>query len=432
VDPKGSEGSGAKEREMTDERALGINGLGRIGKLSVWHHVARKYFSHLVVNVGREVGRDLEAVCGVIEKDSTYGSVHRFLFGVDAEPCVRIVDRESRRLEVAGVPVTVLQEARNPREIPWRRHGVRVVVDATGAFDDPTRSADDPRGGLAGHLEAGVEKVLYSAAFKTRDEARQLPEETVTLIYGCNHESFDPRRHRLISAASCTTTALAHMVKPLLDHLPEASLMTASMSTVHAVTNSQSVLDTVPKAGAKDLRRTRSILNGLILTSSNAARALEEVLPQIREIGFMADAVRVPVPTESLIVLNATFQSRIGPDGRSAIDRPVLNDIYRAAAEGPQKGNLVYSEEQNVSADVRGMRAAVVIEAVETHTRTGFVEVDLRQVPGIDASALAGPGDARIRVPVTHAKIFGWYDNEYGSYTNLLGDLTVYVHRQLD
>ena len=129
---------------MTEERVLGINGLGRIGKLSVWHHVARRYFSHLVVNVGREVGRDLEAVCGVIEKDSTYGSMHRFLFGVDAEPCVRIADRDAGRLRVAGVPVTVLQQARSPRDVDWRGHGARVVVDATGAFDDPTRPADDP------------------------------------------------------------------------------------------------------------------------------------------------------------------------------------------------------------------------------------------------------------------------------------------------
>jgi glyceraldehyde 3-phosphate dehydrogenase len=263
------------------------------------------------------------------------------------------------------------------------------------------------------------------------DKARVLPEDAVTLIYGCNHEAFDPVRHRLVSAASCTTTALAHMVKPLLEHLPDSAVMTASMSTVHAVTNSQSLLDTVPKAGAKDLRRSRSVLNSILLTSTNAADTLEEVIPEIREIGFMADAVRVPIPTESLIILNATFQSRIEADGGSSIDRAVLNEIYRAAAAGSQKGNLVYSEEQNVASDVKGMRAAVVIEAVETHTRTGFVEVDLAQVPGLDRAALAKLGSTRVRVPVTHAKVFGWYDNEYGSYTNLLGDLTVHVHRNL-
>jgi glyceraldehyde 3-phosphate dehydrogenase len=414
------------------DRALGINGLGRIGKLSLWHHVSRRYFTRIVANLGRPVGRDLEAVCAVIERDSTYGSLHRFLFGVNAEPCVRIVDRSAKLLQVADVPVTILQSARDPRDLAWRDHGVRVVVDATGAFDDPSRPADDPRGSLRGHLAAGAEKVLYSAAFKTPRDRLRGPDDAVTLIYGCNHDRFDPGRHRLVSAASCTTTALAHMVKPLVDHLPESSLMTASMSTVHAVTNSQSLLDTVPKAGAKDLRRSRSALNSIVLTSSNAATALEEVIPEIREIGFMADSVRVPIPTESLIILNVTFQSRLGPDGRSSVDRALLNRIYAEAAAGSQKGLLVYSEEQNVAADVVGMRAAVVIEGAETHTRTGFVDLDLSRIPLVGEEAPARLGPTRVQVPVTHAKIFGWYDNEYGSYTNLLGDLTVHVHRTLE
>ncbi len=418
--------------EDTRDGTLGINGLGRIGKLTLWHHVARKYFSRVVVNVGRQVGKNLEAICGAIEKDSTYGSMHRFLFGVNADPCVRIVDREKRLLEVAGTPVTLLQTARNPRDIGWREQGVRLVVDTTGVFTDPTRPADDEGGSLRGHLAAGAEKVVNSSAFKIVDKALSTPEDAITLIYGCNHELFDPARHQLISAASCTTTALAHMVKPLLDHLHESAIMTASMSTVHAVTNTQSVLDSVPKAGAGDLRKNRSVLNSIILTTSNAAKALEQVVPQIREIGFMADSVRIPVPTESLIILNVTFQSRISPEGRSSVDQEMINKIYETAANGTQKGLLVYSEEQNVSADVTGLRAAVVIEAAENHTRTGFVEVDLSQVPGVDRETLESLSSSTIQVPVTHAKIFGWYDNEYGSYTNLMGDLTVHVHRTLD
>jgi glyceraldehyde 3-phosphate dehydrogenase len=418
--------------KQTKDRALGINGLGRIGKLTLWHHVARKYFSRIVANLGREVGRDLETVCGVIEKDSTYGSMHRFLFGVDAEPCIRIVDREKRLLEVAGVPVTILQKARNPRDIGWRDHGVRVVADTTGNFCDPTRPVDHEGGALRGHLGAGAEVVINSAAFKIKDKSLSVPDDAVSLIYGCNHELFDPAHHRLVSAASCTTTALAHMVKPLLDHLLDSTVMTASMSTVHAVTNSQNLLDSVPKAGAKDLRRNRSSLNSIILTSSNAAHALEDVIPQIRQIGFMADSVRVPIPTESLIILNVTFQTQIGTDGKSSVDAQLLNDIYREAAGGTQKGLIVYSDEQNVPADVLGMRAAVVIEGVETHTRTGFAEFDLTHVPDVDPKLLEGLGSQVIRVPVTHAKIFGWYDNEYGSYTNMMGDLTVHIHRTLD
>jgi glyceraldehyde 3-phosphate dehydrogenase len=418
--------------QPASSEALGINGLGRIGKLTLWHHAARRFFPRIVVNLGREAGRDLETVCQTIEKDSTYGSMHRFLFGVNAEPCVKIVDRDQRLLTVAGTPVQVLQEARNPRDIGWKERGARIVVDTTGVFGDPTDAPGAEKGALRGHLEAGAEKVLYSAAFKIKDKSLELPDDSVLLIYGINHDQFDPARHHLISAASCTTTALAHMVKPILDRLRYSNMLTAAMSTVHAVTNSQSVLDNVPKAGAKDLRRTRSILNNIILTSTNAAAALERVLPQIRDIGFMADSVRVPLLTESLIILNVTFQSRLQADGEPTITREVLNEIYRTVAEGEQKGLLVYSDEQNVSADVSGMKAAVVIEGVETHTRTGFVNIDLSTLPGLSAESLAGLEASTVRVPVTHAKVCGWYDNEYGSYTNLLGDLTVHVREQLD
>jgi glyceraldehyde 3-phosphate dehydrogenase len=404
---------------------LGINGLGRIGKLCVWHHAARGHFPSLVVNIGRPVGRDLDAVCGVIQNDSTYGNMDRFLFGVAATPSVRIIDRERNLLEVAGMPVRILQEARNPADINWRKEGVRIVVDTTGAFDDPSVPETAAKGSLRGHLVAGAEKVIYSAAFKVKGAGA--PEDCITLINGINHTAFDPSRHHLISAASCTTTALAHMVKPLLESMQAANVMTASMSTVHAVTNSQTVLDAVPGSGAKDLRRTRSALNSMVLTSTNAARTLEEVIPEIREIGFMADSVRIPIPTESLIILNVTFQTRLDAHGDSLINRKALNRIFQSAAGGAQAGLLVYSNVQNVPRDVMGMRAAVVIEGTETHTRTGFVEIDLGSLPGISETALAALSQPVVRVPVTHAKVFGWYDNEYGSYTNMLGDLTVHV-----
>lgn len=410
---------------------LGINGLGRIGKLLVWHHAARGHFSRLVVNVGREVGRGLDAVCGVIEYDTTYGAMHRFLFGVGAEPCIRIIDEASGLIEVAGVPVTVLREARNPSQIGWRHHGVRVVIDATGAFDDPTRPADHPSGALRGHLAAGAEKVIYSAAFKIKDKTLPMPDDAITLIYGINHDVFDPVRHNVVSAASCTTTALAHMLRPVIERLPATQLMTASMSTVHAATNSQNLLDSVPAAGASDLRRSRSALNNIILTSTNAAETLEKVIPEIGAVGFMADSVRIPVPTESLLILNLTFQTTI-ENGQSSVTAEVLNEIYADAADGPQRGLLVYSERQNVPADVSGMRAAIVIEGVETHTRTGFVTIDMASVRDLPADLRERLATYPIEIPVTHAKIFGWYDNEYGSYTNLLGDLSVHVHRMLD
>jgi hypothetical protein len=319
------------------------------------------------------------------------------------------------------------------------------------------------------------------------------------------------------------------MVRPLLDRDVTRNILTASMSTVHATTNSQTVLDTVPKTGAIDLRKTRSVFNNIILTSTGAAKALELVMPEIGRIGFMADSVRVPLTTGSLIILNVTFQTEVTLDGRPSIDKHVINHIYREAAEGEARGLVVYSEEQNVSADMVGMDAAVVIEAVETHTRTGFIHLqlpsDLGSVadtyqergtlaspvltsvaqprPSDMAAAMGlegveqlggttglpcktpqaqqteeelrmtgvrdqdrGAGDGleprsgygadsgsdldlhargplpgseqaafpelrEVRVPVTHLKVFGWYDNELGSYTGRLAELTAHIAQSL-
>jgi glyceraldehyde 3-phosphate dehydrogenase len=410
------------------EKTLGINGLGRIGKLTLWHHVGRKYFQKIVVNQGRPVGKDLSAVAQAIEKDSTYGPLHRFLYGVRGQRVIEIVDEKLGQLLIDGIPVTVLREHRNPREIPWRDHGVELVVDCTGSFNDPTLAPDHPKGSIRGHLQAGARKVLNSAPFKIKDKALKMPGDAATFLYGINHTEFDPRKHLVVSGASCTTTALAHMILPLVEHFQSKTIMTASMSTVHAVTNTQSVLDSMPGTGDSDLRKQRSILNNIILTSTGAAGALEAVIPEVREIGFMADSVRVPIPTESLIILNVTFQSRIRPDGKGSISAQVINDLYEEASEGKQKGLLRFTLEQNVSSDLIGDPAAVVIEGCETHTRTGFIAVDLREVPGLPPEALQSLPDTLLKVPVTHAKIFGWYDNEYGSYTNRLADLSVYVH----
>jgi len=411
---------------------LGINGLGRIGKLSLWHHVARKYFKEIVINQGRDIGLGMDAVAQTIEKDSTYGLMHTFLYGIHASPRIAITDEKQGKLLVDGIPVTVLRKARNPRDIPWRDYGVEVVAECTGQFLDPTANPDGEKGALRGHHLGGARVVINSAAFKIKNKALAMPDDAVTLIYGINHQAFQPARHTLISAASCTTTGLAHMIKPLLESETTRCILTASMSTVHAVTNSQSVLDSVPKAGAKDLRKTRSILNSIILTSTNAAEALALAIPEVREIGFMADSIRVPVNTESLIILNLTFQSLMGEDGKiSAIDTDAINDIYRRTGAKDPERLLVYSEEQNVSADIAGINASVVIEGQFNHTRTAFIEVDLSQIPGLSPSVLDSFPLKTLQIPVVHAKIFGWYDNEYGSYTNRMGDLTVFAYKRL-
>jgi glyceraldehyde 3-phosphate dehydrogenase len=408
----------------TSGDTVGINGLGRIGKLTVWYEVATRRFRRLVVNTGREVGRSPDDIAHYLERDSTYGSLGRFLHGFAAASGpspVRVVDRDAGLLDVAGVEVQLLTEARNPADIGWRRHGVGLVYDTTGVFRDPTQPAGVAGGSLQGHLEAGARVVINSSAFKLKQKGVRLPEDAVMLIYGINHDAFDPGRHTLISSASCTTTALAHMILPLLNHELTHRMLTASMSTVHAATQSQSVLDTVPKAGAKDLRKTRSVLNNIILTSTNAAQALEGVIPEIRSIGFLADSVRVPIPTASLIILNCTFQSKLDASGQSLINRDSVNDIYRGHGESPGSG-VLFSTDQNVSTDMIGEMAAVVIEGAETHARTGFTKVDLEAL-GLD---LAGR-PPEVEVPVTHLKVFGWYDNELGSYTRRMCELGHFV-----
>ena len=410
---------------------LGINGLGRIGKLTLWHHIGRKYFKEIVVNQGREVGTSLQAIAQLIERDATYGLLHRFLYGVKAERLIQVVDDKKGKLLIDGIPVTVLREARNPNAIAWRDFGVDIVAECTGKFGDPTVPADDAKGSIRGHLAGGAKVVVNSSAFKIKNKALSLPDDSVIAIYGINHPAFDVKKHCLMSAASCTTTALAHMVKPLLETEETNRVLTASMSTIHAVTNTQAVLDSVPKAGEKDLRKNRSILNNIILTSTNAAEALSQVIPQVKSIGFMADSIRVPTNTESLIILNVTFQAVTNGDGAPAVNTKLINGIYKGRAEKDPEHLVVFSEEQNVSSDLIGMDAAVVIEGQFNHTRSAFIDVDLAQIPGLPDAVLQSIPAKRMRVPVVHAKVFGWYDNEYGSYTNRMGDLVVYAHKQL-
>jgi len=146
---------------------LGVNGFGRIGKLTAWHHINRKYFSELVINIGRHAG----ASC-------------------NAKPVIADIDEKQGCMTVDGIPVRFLRTARNPVEIDWRSHDVRIVVDTTGQFLDPAQSGDHPQGSIRGHLDAGAEKVIASAPFKFKDKSRELiggmPDDAVTTVMGVN------------------------------------------------------------------------------------------------------------------------------------------------------------------------------------------------------------------------------------------------------
>lgn len=404
---------------------LGINGFGRIGKLTVWHHVARGYFKEIVVNIGREAGTSLADIAHYVERDSTYGRLGHFLYGVQGGPVVSDVDEQQGTMQINGALVRFLRTARNPADIQWRQHQVRLVVDTTGQFLDPTVSEDHAKGALRGHLDSGATKVIISAPFKIKDKGRDIPDDCVTTVMGINNSDYDPRHHRIISNASCTTNCLAHMMKPLMDAFGPQKILSASMATVHAATGSQAVLDQLPKTGKVDLRKNRSIMNNIILTTTGAAKALSLVIPEMEQIGFIAESVRIPTATGSLIILVLNLQE---DPSALPIRRKVINDIYQSAASQDTKQYLHYTEKQNVSGDIIGFpRSAAIIEGHETHTRTAELVIDLEKVPGLDKDIVASLKAPLIRTPVTQAVIYGWYDNEMGSYVNMLGDCTVSV-----
>ncbi len=407
---------------------LGINGLGRIGKLSIWQHVGRKEFPEIVVNMGRPIGTSLDDVARFIEKDTTYGTIQNYLYGYKAGRLIENLDEKSGSMVIHGVRVTILRDVRDPKEIPWKKYGVDVVVESTGKFLDPTQPSDAPGGSIRGHLAAGAQKVIASAPFKLKDAP--WPEDAITTVMGINDSEYDPETHNILSNASCTTNCLAYMIKPLLDHFGLERILTASMATIHAITGSQLVLDRAPKAGATDLRRNRSVLNNIILTTTGAAKALALVIPEMKEIGFVAESVRIPTSTGSLIILSIDIQD----DAEQApTDRDLINQIYSNAAEKDKKGYLQYSEEQNVSADIIGHPlAAAVIEGTETQTRTANISIDLKRLPGYTDEVGACLARTVIDVPVTKVVVYAWYDNEMGGYVHTLADRTVSVAAMLD
>jgi len=416
---------GVKVKMLSEKKPiLGINSLGRIGKLTLWHHIGRKYFSEIIVNIGRNAGTQLEDIASYIEKDSTYGLLQRYLYGYKAKRVIKNIDEGKGSMLIDGIPVTILRESRNPRHIPWGDYGVKVVVEATGKFTNPAISPDAKEGSVRGHLEAGAEKVIVSAPFKIKENNIPIPDDTVTIVMGINEENYNHTRHHIISSASCTTTCLAHMVKPLLDYFGAEKILSASMATVHAVTGTQEVLDRLPKAGATDLRKNRSVMNNIILTTTGAARTLGLVIPEMNRIGFMAESVRIPTTTGSLIILVVSFYEEAG---KPPTNRSLINKIYREAAQREKRGYIRYTGEQNVSSDIIGFYGpATIIEGHETHTRTANITLDVRKLYKIPTESLASlPSNTEI--PVTSAVIYGWYDNELGSFTNMLGDLTVKV-----
>jgi len=337
---------------------VGINGFGRIGR--AFARRAAELPGIEIAAVNDIAGAHTLAY--LLEFDSTYGRFGRpvdYMFG-------RPVDYTSDALVVDGHKIAVLS-GQQPGEIDWGSYGADVVIESTGGF----RARDQ----AARHLAGGARKVLISAPGKGAD---------LTVVLGVNQAAYDPARHDVISAASCTTNCVAPMAKVLNDSF---GIIAASITTVHAYTGDQMLLD----GPHKDLRRARSAAASIIPTTTGAARTTGEVIPELAGL-LDGIAIRVPVQDGSLTDLAAQLAIHVQADE--------VNEAFREAALGPMADILRYSTDPIVSRDIIGDPASCVFDSGLT---------------------LAGG---------TLAKVFGWYDNEWG-YACRLADLAILIGSRL-
>ena len=330
---------------------VGINGFGRIG---------RNFFRAIEVSdadvqvVGINDLTDTKTLAHLLKYDSILG---RFNGTVVAEDGAIVVN---------GIHIPIFAE-RDPVDLPWEKIGAEIVVESTGFFTDANSAGK--------HITAGAKKVIISAPAKGED---------ITIVMGVNDDKYDPASHNIISNASCTTNCLAPMAKAIDDAFGiERGLMT----TIHAYTNDQSLLD-FPH---NDLRRSRAAAVNMIPTSTGAARAIGLVMPHLKG-KLDGYAMRVPVPTGSATDLTVEL--------RTAATKEEINAVVKAAAEGPLKGILQYTEDPIVSSDIVTDPSSCIFDSSLTNVNGNMV------------------------------KVLGWYDNEWG-YSNRLVDLVKFVGAKL-
>ena len=331
---------------------IGVNGFGRIG---------RNFF-----RAAKQTGADLDFVAvnditdaptlaHLLKYDSVLGTFPGTVTAVDGG------------ITVDSDELRVLAE-RDPANLPWKELGAEIVIESTGLFTDREKAAK--------HLEAGAQKVVISAPAKGED---------LTVVLGVNDEMYDPATHHVISNASCTTNCVAPMAKVLDDAF---GLEQGFMTTIHAYTNDQQILD-LPH---KDLRRARAAAVNIIPTTTGAAKAAGIVLPHLKG-KLDGISMRVPVPDGSVTDLVATVRGEVSIDA--------VNGAFRAAADGGSlAGKLIYTEDPIVSSDIVGSPASCTFDALSTMVMGSTV------------------------------KIVGWYDNEWG-YSNRLVDLVQLVASSL-
>ncbi|MEE8204889.1 MAG: type I glyceraldehyde-3-phosphate dehydrogenase [Dehalococcoidales bacterium] len=328
---------------------IGINGFGRIGRLTLrtinqYHH------------------DDLEVVA-INDLTDTKTNAHLLKWDTNYGRYPGTVDSTSDSLIIDGKEIKVLQEG-DPAKIPWQDYGADIVIESTGRFTDATKAA--------AHREGGAKKVIISAPAKNED---------LTIVLGVNEDKYQPDEHHIISNASCTTNALAPVVKVLHQNFGCAKGL---MTTIHAYTNDQRVMDIFHK----DLRRARAAAVNIIPTTTGAAYAVSRVMPEL-EGRLHGLAFRIPVATVSVVDLVVSLE-------QSATAEQV-NQAFKEAASGELKGILEYCQEKLVSSDFKGNPSSAIIDAPSTIVIGGNM-----------------------------VKVLAWYDNEWG-YSCRLADLVKFM-----
>lgn len=324
---------------------IGINGFGRIGR-QVMRAIKRYHGEELEIVALNDLANP-RTNAHLLKYDSNYGI---FPGVVEATDNAIIVD---------GQTVKLFAE-RDPGNIPWSDCGVDIVVESTGLFTDATKAV--------AHLNGGAKKVIISAPAKNED---------LTVVLGVNHDKYDPSKHRIVSNASCTTNCTAPVVKVLHERFGFASGL---MSTIHSYTNDQRILD----MAHADLRRSRTAAMSIIPTTTGAAKAVTQVIPELQgKIHGMA--FRVPTSTVSVVDLVADLERDVTAEE--------VNEALRSAANGPLKGVLSFCEEPLVSVDFKENPASSIVDILSTIVVSGKM-----------------------------IKVISWYDNEWG-YSCRVGDL---------
>jgi glyceraldehyde 3-phosphate dehydrogenase len=328
---------------------IGINGFGRIGRLFLRSALAR--------------GVDLDIVA-INDRGNAQINAHLFQFDSTYGPFRGHVDVLDNKIIIDGRPIRIVSHL-NPLEIPWRELGVELVIEATGAFTTYDQAAT--------HLLAGARRVLVTAPSKGAD---------ITLVVGVNEHAYDPKEHQIISAASCTTNALASMVKVLHEQF---GLHSGMMTTIHSYTNDQRILD----RSHPDPRRARAGAENIIPTTTGATRALDKVIPSLAG-RLHGVSYRVPTITVSVIDLVAELER--------SVTVAEINKAFALASCGHLSGVLGYTALPLVSSDFRGDSRSCIVD--------GLMTTELCE-------------NRMIRVA-------GWYDNEWG-YASRIADLASFI-----